>query len=502
MAELGRIKGSARLWNREIMQMPLYPYQEQWAQHVLAAALNGRTETIIVEMPRQSGKNETSAKLEVQLLAGARRARKTIVKAAPTNKPQTEQSKLRFADLAQQAERRLRRYGLVFKPSLGYRFECGRAAIAFLSAQVNANVVGATANLLLEIDEAQDVQSAKYYKDFDPMRASTGAPLVMYGTTWTDDTLLERNKQMVLDNPRLGKAYRVTPDQVAEAMPGYGPFVDAKVAQLGRHHPLVATQYFLEPLQNRGRALPRATLAAMTGTHGRRAQRTDEPLIVAGLDFASADESSAELSSLMTTSKRDSTALTIGAAWWDERHDYPELRIDVLERYQWLNVHPVTLRSQLLAILDGRWQVNRIHCDNTGVGSMLTLELGRYLDSNKSIRLVGVTFDAAWNAQSRLAGSYLALAQTGRLKDYATRADALNVAYQDAEPDEETARAWWQRAHARLEGRESDRFRLYVPDSEGHDDLLISELLMVDAAHALGVVRADTEVQHERPLGW
>ena len=47
---------------------------------------------------------------------------------------------------------------------------------------------------------------------------------------------------------------------------------------------------------------------------------------------------------------------------------------------------------------------------------------------------------------------------------------------------------WWQRGHARLMARESKRLHAYVPKSEGHDDLLMSEMLCVDAGIALGSV--------------
>ena len=47
----------------------------------------------------------------------------------------------------------------------------GNARAIFLSADESANVVGNTAHLLLEIDEAQDVLKEKYTKEFKPMGA-------------------------------------------------------------------------------------------------------------------------------------------------------------------------------------------------------------------------------------------------------------------------------------------------------------------------------------------
>jgi hypothetical protein len=64
----------------------------------------------------------------------------------------------------------------------------------FFSADPESNVVGATASLLLEIDEAQDVSPDTFDKDFRPMAATTNATTVMYGTAWSDDTLLARQR--------------------------------------------------------------------------------------------------------------------------------------------------------------------------------------------------------------------------------------------------------------------------------------------------------------------
>jgi hypothetical protein len=62
--------------------------------------------------------------------------------------------------------------------------------IMFFSAGPESNIVGATASILLEIDEAQDVAIEKYDRDLRPMASMTNATTVLYGTAWSDDTLL------------------------------------------------------------------------------------------------------------------------------------------------------------------------------------------------------------------------------------------------------------------------------------------------------------------------
>ena len=67
----------------------------------------------------------------------------------------------------------------------------GRAQQTFLSAEPTASVVGATADTLLELDEAQDVDRDKFIKEFRPMGATGNATTVLYGTPWDGGTLLE-----------------------------------------------------------------------------------------------------------------------------------------------------------------------------------------------------------------------------------------------------------------------------------------------------------------------
>src|SRR5258708_7988266 len=62
--------------------------------------------------------------------------------------------------------------------------------VHFFSASPESNVVGSTAELLLEIDEAQDAEFEKFNRDFRPMAATRNATTVLYGTAWSDTTLL------------------------------------------------------------------------------------------------------------------------------------------------------------------------------------------------------------------------------------------------------------------------------------------------------------------------
>jgi hypothetical protein len=112
----------------------------------------------------------------------------SLVKAAPTFKPQTFKGMSRLAGQLDNPLTRGR-----WSRAHGYIVPLGESTATFFSAEPTANVVGATADTLLECDEAQDVQPNKWDdKDFRPMAAVGNAINVYYGTPWREDDLLAR----------------------------------------------------------------------------------------------------------------------------------------------------------------------------------------------------------------------------------------------------------------------------------------------------------------------
>jgi hypothetical protein len=111
------------LFSRDVIGVPLYEYQAEWAQYIMDVIASKRNETITVEMSRQSGKNQGGAVTEVALLARFALQDRSIVKTSPTYKPQTINSKMRFESMAKRVEQRLP--FLKFKPSSGYMYKCG-----------------------------------------------------------------------------------------------------------------------------------------------------------------------------------------------------------------------------------------------------------------------------------------------------------------------------------------------------------------------------------------
>ena len=80
-----------------IIGRPLYPYQLDIAEAILISVEQNRGWIISIMMARQMGKNQLSAIIEAYLLH--RYTEGTIVKAAPTFKPQIINSRLRLMSM-------------------------------------------------------------------------------------------------------------------------------------------------------------------------------------------------------------------------------------------------------------------------------------------------------------------------------------------------------------------------------------------------------------------
>ncbi|MCC6192205.1 MAG: hypothetical protein IT318_24505, partial [Anaerolineales bacterium] len=305
-------------FSRLVIRRPLYRYQLAAARAIVASILNQRGLEFAVMFPRQSGKNETQSQVEAYLLnLFQRRAGAQIVKAQPTYKPQAVNAMLRLERaLANDWNKNQ------WRKREGYLYQLGEALIAFFSAEPTANAVGATASLLLECDEAQDVLEAEWQKKFVPMGASTNATVVYWGTAWTSRTLLARTIRTLREQEQrdgVQRVFIVTPEQVAEENPAYGAFVARQVAKLGRNHPLVKTQFFNEEIDAEGGMFPPARRALMQGDHP--PQVAPEPgltyallLDVAGEDEAAGNSQGALESGnaqALENPKRDATCLTI-----------------------------------------------------------------------------------------------------------------------------------------------------------------------------------------------
>ncbi len=280
---------------------------------------------------------------------------------------------------------------------------------------------------------------------------------------------------------------------VAEHLPDYGRYVEAEKARLGESHPLFRTQYALETISGGGRFFSRQQLAQMRGDHPHLRQRADAATYVAGVDVAGESEQAADAALRQIKPRQDSTVVTVARVETVEVAGVPEPRLSVVEHYWWTGRDHRTQLAGLLDLLGSVWGVARVCVDGTGVGagvaSFLRTALG---DAVCEV----VQFTAA--RKSELAYGLLAAANGGRLKVYREAADGEGGGPPEADlrPDGGELAEWWREAErCRYAVRANQQLDFFVPESEGHDDFVVSAALCVAAAQGYGAAPAGTEVR-------
>jgi hypothetical protein len=448
--------------SRTPVRLPrLRPYQCQPGRAIIDSALNGRGLTFTVVMARQAGKNELSAQMELFLLAKNARRAVEGVKCAPTLAPQGLIS-------ARRLWARIEGAGLEALAARdgGQAVRFGRARQLFLSAEPSASVVGHTASLLLEVDEAQDVEREKFDREFRPMAAAANATTVYYGTPWDESTLLEQAVQTNLELERrdgVRRHFQFDWTALADLNPDYGRFVEAERRRLGENHPLFQTQFALKPVSG-GRLFKAGQRAQLQGGQSRQSAALEGETYVAGLDVGGQ-----ELDEGPPTGDHDLTVLTIARVLAPAPEDIvQEPRLEVVEHVAVSGEGHDTLLGRLVDVLGRTWQVRRVAVDATGLGETLARLLSRTLGP-----AVVKPFRFSAESKSRLGYDLLAAVNGGRLKMYA--ADGSN----------EWAEFWRQAELARASYRTNQTMSFFVDPSSGHDDYLMSLALTVEAARDL-----------------
>lgn len=386
-------------------------YQEAIARAVVHSVLHQQGLSFVVILPRQSGKNELQAQLQAYLLTLLSTERCEMVQVSPTWRPQTENAMHRLETV-------LSGNWLVkdrWEKHFGHVYQVGGARLVFLSGSPTTSIVGATANLLLSVDETQDILIDKYDKEIAPMAASTNATRVFWGTAWTANTLLAREEKAARiqqEADGIQRVWRLTCDLVAAEVPAYGKFVAEQVDRLGRHHPMVRTQYYSEDIDADGGLFPPERMALIYGIHPPRIAPSPGEIYVMSLDIAGEDEKGQD-SDALTNSARDATALTIARVNTATLAD-PGLLLpsyEIVYRQLWVGIRHTDLYGKILSLAT-TWEVRYLVCDATGIGAGLTAFLTRSLGP----KVIPFVFNS--RTKSDLGWSFLSLIDSGRLKDY------------------------------------------------------------------------------------
>jgi len=462
------------LFSQLVTGVPLRSYQLEVARAVLDSVLHRRGLTFAVLMSRQAGKNETAAQLEAQLLFLFQNLGGYLIKASPTFQPQTVNSLLRLESRLQNPWARSR-----WRRERGYMVRLGRARAVFYSAQPGASVVGATASILLEADEAQDIPEDKWNKDFRPMGASVNVTTVLWGTAWTSRTLLARtvrSLQRLEEQDGIRRVFRVPWRQVAAEAPAYGDYVRGEIARLGAGHPLIRTQYELEEIDAEAGLFPRERQERMQGVHPPHSAPQPGALYALCIDVAGQDPEGE--SAPAAPDRRDCTACTlfalhVPASGAPQRAaDSPlgspasgdplagRAQYRVVRRWWWRGVGQAELYARLVDLAE-TWQPRRLVVDATGLGA----GVASFLQQRYGSRVSPFTFST--QTKSQLGWAFLAICDTARFKDHARDGSAAQAEF------------WRQVQAAEYEvlpgpGR---RLRWGAWQPGAHDDLLISAAL-------------------------
>ncbi len=442
----------------------LRPYQQEIATAVIDSVRHRKGLSFSVMIARQGGKNELSAHIEAYLLTAFSQVGGAAIKAAPTFDPQVNISISRLQQVMDRA------CLAPYYSKLGRTFHLHRARQLFLSAHPSSNVVGNTADTLLEVDESQDVSPDKFNRDFMPMGASSNVTTVHYGTAWDEDSLLEQSKQSNLELQRsdgIRRHFEFDWQAVAKFNPHYKRYVEAERVRLGSDHPLFLSQYCLTPVSNDGRFLDNTRLALLQGNHCRLRVPLAQRTYVAGIDLAGESDGPANGGLRANEPLRDSTVVTIGELCsLDDGSGFVLPSLRVVEHHWWTGRPHTEIFSSLVHILKEKWGCRRVIVDATGIGAGVAAFLRKRLGSS-----IVKPFTFTARSKSDLGFDLLASVNSGRLQIYKP----------DGSP--ESQEFWSQISKARSVIRPNQTINFFVEPSQGHDDFLSSLALLVHASH-------------------
>ncbi len=278
----------------------------------------------------------------------------------------------------------------------------------------------------------------------------------------------------------------VDPETVIAENPYYRDFLDGQVRKHGRHHPIIASEYYLEPIDGTGGLFGRRRRALMLGDHTRERSPRPGSCYVATIDVAGEDEAATDPIARLANPGRDYTVATIF------RVEYPgpgsmapgptyravDVFVDHGSKHFQETPGSPPLVQRLYAWLEN-WQVAHIVADESGVGLGLTSWLTHAFGEN---RVTGFNF-AGTGKKAALGSAFLSLVETGRFR------------YWPIDRHLGDAFWFWRQVEAcsyeiPAEGRFDRDLRWYVPATHKtqtpagpqltHDDRLLSAALIAE----------------------
>jgi hypothetical protein len=458
---LQRALGSLALFARlGPLGVRLRPYQLEAARAILDSIRTCAGSTFVLVLPRQSGKDELITQLLVYLLRCLSHKPRAMVVVNPTYKPQTINAITRLDECLKSNPLT----GSSWRKRSDFMRQVGACRVSFLSGDGQANVVGATASLLLVVNEAQDISETVYDRNFAPMCASTNATRLICGTVWTSSLLGRemRHARRMQESDGVQRLFMWDADQVAALVPAYGMFVQEQIARLGRQHPGVKTQYFNEEIDAQTGMFPEARQMLMIGTHHAQSAPSPGRMYAFLIDVGGQDEGLHQSGELENPG-RDYTSLKIVEIDPCSLPDLKRPTYRVMARLAWQGEKHTRIQSQIVALAE-LWEPRHVVVDATGVGEGLF----SMLDLSLPGRCIPVRFSQA--EKSEIGYQFLSIVETGRYHEYA--------------PFDSGFRAQLTHCQAEIMPGPQHRMRWGVPDGRRdangsllHDDDLVTSAL-------------------------
>ncbi len=402
---------ASRAWGRNRCRMR--SYQAESLRTIYSAVISRTGGSFTVTFPRQSGKNETQAQLESAVMAAGLHRGGNIIKVLPTLKNQGKISHDRLEKVIRGASGERDESIRAERGGISY----GDTRIRWLSAGPNTAIVGATADLMLEVDEAQLVPPDKFDREAAPMAASVNAVRVFWGTVWDDQTLLARETRSVMKGEETcgeKHAFCTTAAEVGHEVPLYADFVRGLIERFGREHPAIRTQFFCEEISDLTAMFTPARIENMKGSHEPLNGPEADHCYIFLIDIAGSDEiTPAGRRAGGFSDRRDATVVTICDVWLPEDKPYDPKNFvwNAVARRLYRNLPADRLEQEICREVEC-WDPRKIILDHSGLGSMLSGILSaRYPHKCRPIDITAAN-------KTKIAWDFLAMADTGRWREY------------------------------------------------------------------------------------
>lgn len=403
---------------------------KQWQMKILKALegvilakwrgdLEGTFNSILIAC-RQAGKNHTKAMLELRLASLFKHSirKATALTFAPTRSPQLVISKDRIKELVEDS--------IFCKEILKgewhewYQFKAGKFTLSLLSADKDANTAGHTATVVEQLDEAQDIDDAQFKKICQPMTASTGAPIIFYGTEWNVDSLLHQQRMLAEERQRRSgiQLVHVIPWWVEAAEnPKYEKYVKALIEELGEGHVMIRTHFCCEPAESAGNMLSSGEVESMIGCYSRQPGPRNGAYYVAGIDWCAAREEAGQKEAAENDAAyqgHDSTVVTVAECSFllnpHSLEKMPVLRI--VDHLAFPGREPNDAVNDIYNFVFGKWGCIKVASDDNGVGNGPTQML---VHRRKN---AVIPFSTQYASKSQLGHHLVGAIKTGRLQMY------------------------------------------------------------------------------------